>query len=92
MLANLRKISKLDILGKVNPKFNFTKHVLDNNGRIELIIKKDSITLNNQNNIFNNSVIREQHVHNRRKKYKFYDILNVQTEFKNNNIYLIHFR
>lgn len=55
MLAKLRKTSKLDIPEKLNYKFYFTKYLLDNYCSIEFIKEKYSITLNSQNNIYNNS-------------------------------------
>jgi hypothetical protein len=74
-------------LKKTNPNSNFAKHVLENNHSITFNIGIDLEILNIQHNIYINSVLEELHIYKEIKHNKFENILNIQTDFKNNILY-----
>lgn len=63
---------------------NFLKYVLNVIIIVLTLLQKN--ILNSQNNIFIFSVLEVLHMHKKVKKI-FYNVLNAQTDFKNNNIF-----
>jgi len=74
-------------LKKSSPKSNFAKHVLECNHSIHFDIGKDMNILHDQKNKYINSVLEELLIYNEVKRNGFNNILNIQADFKNNDIY-----
>jgi len=72
---------------KSYPKSNFAKHVLECNHSIHFDIEKDLNILHDQKNKYINSVLEELLIYNEVKRNGFNNILNIQADFKNNDIY-----
>ena len=60
---------------------------MENNHSITFNIGVDLEILNIQHNIYINSVLEELHIYKEIKHNKFENILNIQTDFKNNILY-----
>jgi len=74
-------------LKKSSPKTNIAIHVLECNYSIHFDIGKDMNILHDQKNKYINSVLEELLIYNEVKRNGFNNILKVQADFKNNDIY-----